>query len=309
MMHTYFYPIIGLTFLAVVAFVMGVTSFLFKFHLQRRLARVMVESSNKRKNKKEVLGPRWNAVLESLSKLSLPTNEGLQDSTIHLKFIRAGIQGIHAVKIYYTIKSLLTFGVPMVIAFIAWPYVGDMGLRKFAFLLLFVATLGYYLPDIYFMAQANKHMKETQKGLPDLIDLLVICTGSGLGLDTALNRSAKEIERSYPHLARELRLINLELRAGATWHAALQHFSFRVNVEGAHSLATMLIQSSNLGTSVSDSLRIQASLMRIRRIQIAEEMMGKIPMKILLPMISCIFPALLVIVVGPAMLQIKIFLH
>lgn len=307
MMNTFlFYIIIGLTFSAVVAFVLGLASFFSKFHVESRLSQVLGTHSNEASNEKEVLGRRWNAVLESLSKLSLP-KEGWQDSSIHLKFLRAGIRGNHAPKIYYAVKSLLTFGIPILLALITWPYAGSMGLSKFGFMLLLVATLGYYLPEIYLSTRTDKRVKDTQEGLPDLIDLLVICTESGLGLDAALNRVSKEIARTNPYLAEELYLTNLEIRAGAGRNAALKNLALRIKLDAVHNLVSMLVQADRFGTSVSDSLRTQAGLMRIRRMQTAEEIAAKIPVKMLLPMIFCIFPALIIVIIGPAIIQIKTF--
>lgn len=301
-----FYLIIGLTFAAVVAFVMGIASLLSKYHVESRLSQVLGAPSNEKDSNKEVLGRHWNAVLESLSKLSLP-KEGWQDSSIHLKFLRAGIRGNNAPKVYYAIKSLLTFGMPILIALISWPYAHDIGLRKFAFLLLCVAALGYYLPEIYLSLRTDKRVKDSQEGLPDLIDLLVICTESGLGLDAALNRVSKEIARTHPYLAEELYLTNLEIRAGAGRNAALKNLALRIDLDTVHNLVSMLVQADRFGTSVSDSLRTQAGLMRIRRMQNAEEIAAKIPVKMLLPMIFCIFPALIIVIIGPAIIQIKTF--
>lgn len=309
MMNTIlFYLIVGLTFAAVTAFVMGIASFFFKHHVESRLSQVLGESSNASTQEKEVLGRRWNAVLESLSRLSLP-KEGWQDSNIHLKFLRAGIRGNNAPKIYYAVKSLLTFGMPLLVALIAWPYAGDIGVSKFAFLLLVLATLGYYLPEIYLSSRTDKRIKDTQQGLPDLIDLLVICTESGLGLDAALNRVSKEIARTNPYLAEELYLTNLEIRAGAGRNAALKNFALRVDLDAVHNLVSMLVQADRFGTSVSASLRVQAGIMRTQRMQTAEEVAAKIPVKMLLPMIFCIFPALIITIIGPAIIQIKAFFH
>lgn len=307
MMNTFlFYLIIGLTFTAVVTFVLGLASFFSKFHVESRLSQVLGAPNNQASNEKEVLGHRWNAVLESLSKLSLP-KDGWQDSSIHLKFLRAGIRGNNAPKIYYAVKSLMTFGIPLLLALITWPYAGDMGLSKFGFMLLVVATLGYYLPEIYLSRRTDKRVKDTQEGLPDLIDLLVICTESGLGLDAALNRVSKEIARTNPYLAEELYLTNLEIRAGAGRNAALKNLALRIKLDSMHNLVSMLVQADRFGTSVSESLRTQASLMRIRRMQTAEEIAAKIPVKMLLPMIFCIFPALIIVIIGPAIIQIKTF--
>lgn len=308
MMNANFFMFVALilcTFAAVVAFVLGVVGLLFKHHVENRMSQVLGESGSTISPDEQVLGHRWNAILESLSKLSLP-KEGWQSSNIRLKFLRSGIRGSHAPKIYYAIKSILTLGVPIAVGLVALPYAG-MSLSKFALLLLVLAALGYYLPEFYLSLCTSRRMKDAQEGLPDLIDLLVICTESGLGLDAALNRVSKEIARSHPYLAEELYLSNLEIRAGAGRNVALKNWALRANLESVHNLVSMLTQSDRFGTSVSDSLRAEASLMRIRRMQAAEEIAAKIPVKVLIPMVLCIFPSLFIVIIGPAIIQMKVF--
>lgn len=303
-----FYLFIALTFAAVVALILGISAIFFKRHVGNRLSQVLGEPNTKVSTNNEVLGHRWMVILESLSKLSLP-NEGWQDSSIHIKFLQAGIRDNNAPRLYYAIKSLLTFGVPIIVGLASWPYLQGLGTAKFGLILLSVATLGYYLPEIYLSSRTKKRVEDAQHGLPDLIDLLVICTESGLGLDAALNRVSKEIARTNPYLAEELYLTNLEIRAGAGRNAALKSLALRIPLDSIHNLVSMLVQADRFGTSISDSLRVQAGVMRIQRIQMAEEVAAKIPVKMLLPMIFCIFPALIIAIIGPAIIQIKTLLH
>ena len=304
-----FYALIVVTFIAVVVFVFGVRAIFDHHYVEKRMSQVLDQlqvstfvSSNK------MLGRRWNAILDSLSKLSLP-KAGWQDSNVHLKFLRAGIRGVMAPRIYFALKTTLTIGVPLILGSIFWIYTKQLGLAKFSLIVLAFASLGYYLPEIYLDARTRKRMKDCQHGLPDLIDLLVICTESGLGLDAALNRVSKEIARTNPYLAEELYLTNLEIRAGSGRNAALKGFALRVNLDSVHNLVSMLVQADRFGTSVSDSLRVQAGVMRIQRMQVAEEIASKIPVKMLVPMIFCIFPALIIVIIGPAIIQIKAVLQ
>lgn len=300
-----FYALILVTFAAVIAFVMGIGTYFFQHHIAKRLSQLLYEpQTSATVGNNKLLSRRWNTILDTLSKLSLP-KEGWQDSSVHLKFLRAGIHDETAPKIYYALKTILTLGVPLLIGLIFWPYAHEFGSAKYGFALLLLATLGYYLPEIYLSRRTNQRLKDTQHGLPDLIDLLVICTESGLGLDAALNRVSKEIARTNPHLSEELYLTNLEIRAGAGRNAALKNFAIRVNLDSVHNLVSMLVQADRFGTSVSDSLRTQAGIMRVQRMQIAEEIASKIPVKMLLPMVFFIFPALIIVIIGPAIIQIK----
>jgi len=300
-----FCALILFTFAAVVAFILGIVSLFLKHHVGIRLSQVLSETVAVGNVDDKVLGHRWSAILESLSKLSLP-KDGWQSSNIHLKFLRAGIRGAHAPKIYYAVKSVLTLGVPVIVGLVALPY-AHMSLSKFALLLVALATLGYYLPELFLSTRTNRRMKDSQEGLPDLIDLLVICTESGLGLDAALNRVSKEIARSHAYLAEELYLTNLEIRAGAGRNVALKNLALRTNLESVHNLVSMLTQADRFGTSVADSLRAEAALMRIRRMQTAEEIAAKIPVKMLVPMVLCIFPSLFIVIIGPAVIQMRAF--
>jgi tight adherence protein C len=303
--HIMFYALIVITFLAVVTFVFGVRAFFEKRYVGKRLNQVLdqMQLSAFTSNNK-MLGRRWNAILDSLSKMSLP-KEGWQDSRIHLKFLRAGIRGAMAPRIYFALKSVLTLGVPVLIGLFFWPYSHQLGFAKFSLILLALASLGYYLPEIYLDSRTKRRLKDCQHGLPDLIDLLVICTESGLGLDAALNRVSKEIVRTNPYLAEELYLTNLEIRAGSGRNAALKGLALRVNLDAVHNLVSMLVQADRFGTSVADSLRVQAGLMRIQRMQVAEEIASKIPVKMLVPMIFFIFPALIIVIIGSAIIQIR----
>ena len=300
-----FYVLILVTFLAILTFMLGVKALLDSRYVERRLSLVLdqLKLSPIASNSK-MLGRRWNIVLESLSRLSLP-KDGWKDSNIHLKFLRAGLRGAIAPRVYFSLKTFLTIGVPFLLALILWPYFHHLGFANFSFLLLALAGLGYYLPEIYLDIRTQKRLKDCQHGLPDLIDLLVICTESGLGLDAAMNRVSKEIVRTNPYLAEELYLTNLEIRAGSGRNLALKNLALRVKLDSVHNLVSMLVQADRFGTSVSDSLRVQAEMMRIQRIQVAEEIASKIPIKMLLPMIFCIFPALIIVIIGPAIIQIR----
>ena len=300
-----FYALILVTFFAVVTFVLGMRALLMKRFVGKRLSQVLEQMQQSEfASKNQMLGRRWNAILDSLSKMSLP-KEGWQDSRVHLKFLRAGIRGAMAPRIYFALKSVLTLGVPALVGLVFWPYTHELGFAKFSLILLALASFGYYFPEIYLDSRTKKRVKDCQQGLPDLIDLLVICTESGLGLDAALNRVSKEIVRTNPYLAEELYLTNLEIRAGSGRNVALKGFAMRVNLDSVHNLVSMLVQADRFGTSVSDSLRVQAGLMRIQRMQVAEEIASKIPVKMLLPMIFCIFPALIIVIIGPAIIQIR----
>ncbi len=145
---------------------------------------------------------------------------------------------------------------------------------------------------------------EIFENFPDALDLMTVCVEAGLGTEAAMIRVAEDMQFKSPALADEMRLVNLELRAGADRERALRNLAMRTGVDEVDSFVTMINQAERFGTSVATSLRIQADLLRTRRRQKAEETAAKIALKLLFPLIFCIFPALMVVLMGPAMIQI-----
>jgi tight adherence protein C len=141
------------------------------------------------------------------------------------------------------------------------------------------------------------------KTLPDAIDLLVVCVEAGLGLNQALLRVAEEIGLISPVLGEQMGLVNLEIRAGTPREEALRAFGTRTDLDDARSLATVLIQTDRFGTSVAQALRTHAEDLRVRRRQRIEEASAKTSIKMLFPLVFCIFPALFIVLLGPGILE------
>lgn len=171
--------------------------------------------------------------------------------------------------------------------------------------LILLATLGYYIPDYYLNWKIKNRVQDIEENLPDLVDLLVISTEAGLGFDAAINRISKEIAKSSIYLAEEFHLTNLEIRAGSQRVSAFKNLILRVGLDDLTHLISMLIQADKFGTSLSESLRIHSEVMRNKRFQKAEEKAAKIPVKMLFPLAICIFPSLLIAVIGPAVIQLS----
>jgi tight adherence protein C len=146
--------------------------------------------------------------------------------------------------------------------------------------------------------------RELLNHFPDAIDLLMVCVEAGLGLDAALARVTDELKIKWPTLADELRLVNLELRAGGTRQQALRNLALRTGLEELNTLVAMLVQAERFGTSIGDSLRIYSSELRARRRARAEEAAAKIATKLLFPLIFCLFPALMFVLIGPGAIGI-----
>jgi tight adherence protein C len=166
------------------------------------------------------------------------------------------------------------------------------------------AALGFYIPNIWLSHMGSKRRMEITLALPDALDLMVVCVEAGLGLNAALVMVGREMRLHAKNLSQELRLISHEIRAGLSRSQALRNFASRTGVDEARSLVAVLIQSDRLGTSIAQALRVHAQSMRTRRRQRAEENARKTAVKLLFPLVFCIFPALLVVILAPAMIQI-----
>ncbi len=165
------------------------------------------------------------------------------------------------------------------------------------------AMLAFVLSNVVLARMAKRRQHRIQLALADAIDLIVVSVEAGLGLDQALVRVSDEVARSYPDLADELHIVNLELRAGKGRGDALRNLADRTGVEDLRSLAAMLIQSDKFGTSIAHSLRVYSDTLRTKRRQRAEEAAAKTGVKMVFPLVLCIFPAIWVVTIGPAAIR------
>ncbi len=293
----------GLVFLACLMGVLGLGRLLSQPPVRRRL-------QGRTALQRPPLARAWapgaralGGVLDSLSRLSVPEG-GWQNSELRLRFIRAGLRDPGTPRRHHAIKAALTLLLPgAAAASLLLTGSAPSGLRM-ASVGAVLAMVGHYLPDAYLRFRTLRRAAQMRDVLPDLIDLLVICTESGLGMDAAIHRVSQEIRRSSPALAEEFYLAALEIRAGAGRIQALKNVALRVDSQDLHALVSMLVQADRFGTSLADSLRVQSEMMRIKRMQRAEEIAAKVPVKMLLPLILFIFPALLAVLIGPAVIRV-----
>ena len=163
--------------------------------------------------------------------------------------------------------------------------------------------LGYVLPGMLLARMAKRRSHRIRLSLADMLDLLVVSVEAGLGLDQAMQRVGQELAFAYPELSDELRLINLEMRAGKPRGEALRNLADRTGVDDLSSLVTMLIQTDKFGTSVAQALRVYSDTLRTKRRQRAEEAATKTGVKMVFPLVFCIFPAIWVVTIGPAAIK------
>jgi tight adherence protein C len=173
------------------------------------------------------------------------------------------------------------------------------------YLFAFALALGYMAPDFWLSRRVKRRQHRLRLSLPDALDLLVICVEAGLGLDQAILRVAEELKHVHPQLSEELRIVNLEMRLGKTRIDALRSLSSRTGVDDIKALVAMLVQTERFGTSVAQSLRVHSDTLRIKRRQRAEEQAAKAPVKMVPVLVFFIFPALLVVILGPAVIALS----
>jgi tight adherence protein C len=168
---------------------------------------------------------------------------------------------------------------------------------------LFAAVVGYLLPGVWLARKISHRQKQIQNGLPDALDLFIVCIEAGSSIDQALVKSSDELEISYPALADELRLVTTETRAGKPRLEAFKNFATRTKVDEVRALSAMLIQTDRFGTSIAQAFRAHAEMSRVKRRQRAEEKAGKIGVKLVFPLVFFLFPALYLAVLGPAVIE------
>ncbi len=217
--------------------------------------------------------------------------------------LQAGIHGERAVTIVLGLKLGLLLALPILtLSFLLGRPIHKLVLLGGLYLL---AIFGYLLPDLVLGRLVEARKKRIREGLPDALDLMVVCVEAGQGLNAALKRVADELMLSNPTVARELLLVNLEISAGMEREQALRNLGERTGVEEVASLCAILIQSDRFGTSIGTALKVQSETLRTTRRQKLEELAAKTPVKLVFPLIFFIFPAIMVVILGPAIIKIS----
>jgi tight adherence protein C len=242
-------------------------------------------------------------VTQPLMKLSVP-EEGWEKSPLRTRFMNAGWRNPVAPTLFFASKTVLALIGPATVGVLVAASVIMLSGSKLLFLLLLTATIGYYLPNFALNRIIRRRKREIFETLPDALDLLTVCVEAGLSLERAFVKVAGEIHIKSVTLAQELQLVLMEMRAGFSKEKALRNFALRSGVDDIDTLVAMLIQSERFGTSVGDSLRVYSENLRTKRRMVAEECAAKIGLKLLFPLIFCIFPTLLMVLVGPAVIQL-----
>lgn len=245
-------------------------------------------------------GERLTGVLQAFGEM-VQERSG-NTAAVRLRMIQAGYPNASAVPIYLALRILapasLAFG-----ASLLFPTLG-YGPALTIILTIYFGAMGYVAPSVVVGRKIKLRQKEMQKALPDALDMLVVSVEAGLGLNQALVRVSEEIDRISPVLSEQMALVNLEIRAGTSREEALRNLGERTGMQDITSLVGMLIQTEKFGTSVAQALRVHAETMRVKRRQRAEEAAAKTTIKLIFPLVFCIFPAMFVVILGPALIEI-----
>ncbi len=217
------------------------------------------------------------------------------------ELVEAGFRSESAPTTYLAIRTLCA-GVFLFFAggasLFMYGFTQAAGLRTFV-----IAAIGFYLPVFVLKFLSSRRKQQIFLGLPDALDLLVVCVEAGLGLDQAMRKVSDEMKKSYRIIAEEFGLCNLHLQMGRARSQVLQDLGARTGVDDLRALASILIQADKFGSSIANALRVQSDAMRVRRQQIAEEKAAKTAVKLIFPLVLFIFPGIFVVLVGPAGIQ------
>jgi tight adherence protein C len=241
--------------------------------------------------------PRFQSLVGALKRLGEKAPKSPKEmGSLRLRLVQSGYRGEEALTVFFGIRvafALLLFAL-FATSIVRRPNIG-LALGAFG--------IGYILPGMVLARLAKRRAHRIRLSLADALDLLVVSVEAGLGLDQAMTRVGSELAFAYPELSDELRLINLELRAGKPRAEALRNLADRTGVDDLSSLVTMLIQTDKFGTSVAQSLRVYSETLRTKRRQRAEEAAAKTGVKMVFPLVTCIFPSIWVVTIGPAAIR------
>jgi tight adherence protein C len=218
------------------------------------------------------------------------------------QLIRAGIRSASALRLLYGSKILLAILFPLAMSFAVSN--SDAAIENKVLAIAASAAAGFWGPNEYVKLRSRRRQREVKRGLPNALDLMVVCVESGLGLDQAILQVARELQHAHPEISEEFGFVNLELKAGKRRIEALRNLTERTNVEELKKLVAVLIQADRFGTGVAASLRGHADYMRVQSRQEAEEKAAKLGVKLIFPIFFCILPSLFIVTVGPVAVKI-----
>lgn len=245
----------------------------------------------------------WVKLVNGIEKAGLSLVD-TRDATMRKRLAAAGYTAPYAPRMYTLIRLVLVVGLPLLMFGLLWATGSVPSLLKVYGIVVISALAGLYLPAVFIAAKADRRQREIVNGFPDALDLMLVCVEAGLAMDAAFARVGMEMTRSHPRLAEQFGAVVLELRAGRSHEDALRRMADRAGADEIRAFATLLIQSSKLGSSIAQTLRVYASEMRERRRLRAEEKAHRLPVLLSVPLVGCMLPVMIGVLMLPAMIRI-----
>ena len=318
--YSAFAPLVGsnpvtlvsaLIFFATAALSLGIMSVArSRAELKRRASAITVDIPGRGNDTSDKRSLRYASITAAQKLIEYTTKHYASADDANLKLLRrrmieAGILDPRAPGFFFIIRTVLA----IVFAAAALPIVPMLlpGLTPswFWMCVLCSGLMGYMAPSLLLDRRIKGRQNEHRAGFPDFMDLLVVCADAGLSMEASLDRVGRELSDSYPSLSANIHMATLEIRAGRTLGEALEHLADRLGLEEARAFATLLQQSAELGSSLTDALRVYSDDMRHKRLSTAEEKAYSLPAKLSVPLVLCIFPVLIIVTMLPAYIRVK----
>lgn len=245
----------------------------------------------------------WLKLVNSIEKSGLSLVNS-KDEALRGKLAAAGFTAGYAPRVYTLLRLVLVLGLPITVFLLYWVGGSSPSVLKLYISLIVAAAAGLYLPSLFVQAKADRRQRDLVNGFPDALDLMLVCVEAGLGLEAAFARVGMEMTTSHPRLAEQFGAVVLELRAGRSHEDALRRMSDRAGSDEIRAFGTLLIQSTKLGSSIAQTLRVYASEMRDRRRMRAEEKAHRLPVLISIPLVACMLPTMIGVLMLPAMIRV-----
>jgi tight adherence protein C len=274
--------------------------------VKRRTARI-AEDGHKAKPTRSLRYSSLKAVTQLLEYTTKHYSDANDENmkVLRQRLIQAGVYDPRGVAFFFIARTALAIGLAAAL-FLILPVVRPNSGSFFWLMVVVGGIAGYIGPSIYIDKRISARMLEHRAGFPDFMDLLVVCADSGLSMEASLERVGRELGESYPSLTANIHMTNLEIRAGRTLKEALERFADRLALDEARAFATLINQSIDLGSSITDALRVYSDDMRHKRLSRAEEKAYALPAKLSLPMMVCIFPVIFIVILLPVFVRLHV---
>ena len=273
--------------------------------VKRRTARILDETARNADSRRSLRYSSRRLAQRLLEYTTKHYSESGGDTmkVLRQRLVQAGIFDPRAVAMFFLIRTTLAIGLAGTM-FVVLPMFKQTSNSVFWLAVIAAGIAGYVGPSMYIDRRISTRRLEHRSGFPDFMDLMVVCADAGLPIEAALERIGREFGDSYPSLTANIHMTNLEIRAGRTLADALEHFAERIGLDEVRSFVTLITQSIELGSSITDALRVYSDDMRHKRLSRAEEKAYALPAKLALPMMICIFPVIFVVILLPVVVRL-----